>query len=216
MNTLEQRIIDISYKHKLSHLSSCLTSVNIIDKIYTVRRQEEVRKRQVEPFILSNGHAALALYVVLEKYEGKDAEKLYLKHGTHPNRDLDDGIFCTTGSLGQGISVAVGMAIASPDRNVYVLMSDGECAEGSVWESLAIAEKLKLENLRVTVVANGYGAYGNIDVDTLDKRLMEFYPTLCIRVNVFQLPEWIQGISGHYHVMSEKEYKELGGHYETA
>jgi len=163
----------------------------------------------VEPFILSNGHAALALYVILEKYEGKDAEALYLKHGTHPNRDLDDGIWCTTGSLGHGVTVAVGMAIANRERNVYVLMSDGECAEGSVWESLAIAEKLQLDNLRITVVANGQGAYGKLDVDTLDKRLMEFYPTLCLRVNVFQLPSWMQGIPGHYVTMDKKMYEEI-------
>lgn len=216
MNELEKRIIEISYKHKLSHLSSCLISVNILDKIYTVKRQSEVKNDLTDLFILSNGHAALALYVILEKYEGKDAEKLYLKHGTHPNRDLDDGIVCTTGSLGMGISVAVGMAMANPARNVYVLMSDGECAEGVVWESLAVAERLKLENLRITVVANGTGAYGKIDVDTLDKRLQEFYPTLCLRVNVFQLPDWIQGLEGHYHVMNEKEYKEIGGYYEKA
>jgi len=204
MNKLEKRAIDLSYKHKLTHLSSCLTSVNIIDKIYQVKKPDE-------PFILSNGHAALALYVVLEEKEGKNAEGLYLKHGTHPNRNMEDGIWCTTGSLGMGISVAVGMAIANPRRNVYVLMSDGECAEGVVWESLAIAEKLRVENLRITVVANGYGAYGKIDVDQLDTRLMAFYPTLCMRVNVFGLPEWIQGIDGHYVKLDEGKYKEIGG-----
>jgi len=95
MNDLQKRIIEISHKHKLSHLSSCLASVNVIDKIYSVKKEDE-------PFILSNGHAALALYVVLEKYGltmcgGKkkvNAEELYLKHGTHPNRDLENGIWC--------------------------------------------------------------------------------------------------------------------------
>ena len=102
-NKLERRIIELSYKHGLTHLSSCLTSVNVIDKIYQV-------KKKTDPFILSNGHAFLALCVVLEKWEGKDAEKLWKKHGTHPNRDLEDGIYCSTGSLGMGITVAVGMA----------------------------------------------------------------------------------------------------------
>lgn len=202
MNKLERRIVDISYKHKLNHLSSCLMSVKIIDSIYQVKKKNE-------PFILSNGHSGLALYVVLEKREGKDAEKLLLKHGNHPTRNVEDGIMCTTGSLGMGITVAVGMAIADPKRNVYVLMSDGECAEGSVWEALSIASKLRLENLRITVVANGYGAYGKIDVDLLDKRLQEFYPTLCLRTNVFNLPDWIQGQDGHYVIMNEEQYKEI-------
>ncbi len=209
MNLLEKKVIDSSYKLKLSHLSSCLTSVNIIDKIYQVKKPDE-------PFILSNGHAGLALYVILEEREGKNAEQLYKKHGTHPVRNLKDGIWCTTGSLGQGISVAVGMAIAKPKRNVYVLMSDGECSEGVVWESLAIAEKLRLANLRITIVANGYGAYSEIDVDKLDLRLNDFYPTLCMRVNVFSLPEWVQGLDGHYVVMDKKMYKEAGGSNEKA
>lgn len=202
MNKIEKRVIDISYKHKLSHISSCLTSVNIIDKIYQVKKEHE-------PFILSNGHAALALYVILEEKEGKNAEQLYLKHGTHPNRDLDDGIYCTTGSLGMGISVAVGMAIADLTRNVYVLMSDGECSEGVVWESLMIAEKLQLKNLRITVVANGYGAYGKIDIDKLDNRLSEFYPMLVMRVNVFNLPDFLQGVDGHYVKLDKEKYKEI-------
>ena len=85
MNKLERRIIDISYKLKLSHISSCLMAVGIIDEIYKVKAKDDI-------FILSNGHAGLALYTILEKYEGHNAEKLTLKHGTHPNRDLKDGI----------------------------------------------------------------------------------------------------------------------------
>jgi len=204
MNTLERRIIDISYRHGLTHIGSCLTSVNVIDKIYQVKKKKD-------PFILSNGHAALALYVVLEKYEGKDAEKLYLKHGTHPSRDLGDGIYCSTGSLGQGITVAVGMALADRKSKVYVLMSDGECAEGAVWEALQVASKQRLENLNIAVVCNGYSAYGRVDVDDLDTRLNAFYPTLCFRTNLFNLPDFLQGLSGHYLKLDEKQYKELGG-----
>ena len=73
-----------------------------------------------------------ALYVVLEKYFGIDAEELLEKHGHHPHRDELNKLHCSTGSLGQGITVAVGRAIANPNRDVYCLISDGECAEGSV------------------------------------------------------------------------------------
>jgi len=204
MTDLEKRIVEISYKHKLSHIGSCLISVNIIDKIYGLKKKNE-------PFILSNGHAGLALYVVLEKYGGQDAEKLWKKHGTHPNRDLKDGIWASTGSLGHGIGIAVGMALADRSRNVYVLMSDGECAEGSVWEALNIAAKYRLENLRITVVANGYSAYDKVDRDDLDMRLQLFYPCLVLRANLFILPDYLNGLFGHYTVLNKKQYKELTG-----
>lgn len=201
MNILEKRILEISYKLKLSHIGSCLVSANIIDKMFQVKKKDE-------PFILSNGHAGLALYVCLEKWEFKDAEELAKKHGTHPNRDLEDRIDCSTGSLGQGLPIAVGMALADRSKLVYCLISDGEAAEGSIWEALRIAADLRLENLRLACVANGYGGYSKIDVDDLDTRLNAFYPTMVFRVNLFGMPDWIQGLKGHYCVMTDEQYKE--------
>ena len=175
-------------------------AVHIIDKIFTV-------KKPSDPFILSAGHAGLALYVVLEKFDYGNAEKLWKKHGTHPNRDMEHGIWASTGSLGHGIGIAVGMAMADPKQNVYVLMSDGECAEGSVWEALRIASDNRLENLRITVYANGYSAYGKVDVDMLDTRLQMFYPTLVVRTNIFALPDYLQGLDGHYAILTKEQYE---------
>lgn len=175
---------------------------NPIEAIYKVRKDDE-------PFILSNGHAALALYCVLEQWGFGDAEKLFDKHGVHPNRDLKSGIWASTGSLGHGIGIAVGMALANRDRNVYVMISDGEAAEGSVWEALRIAGDQRLENLRVTVLANGYGAYGKIDVDMLEERIKLFYPHLFLKVNLFNYPDWLQGQQAHYIVMNDEQFKEL-------
>jgi len=202
MNKLERRIIDISYKHHLSHISSCLATVNTLDKIYSIKKKNE-------PFILSNGHAGLALYVVLEKYEKQDAEKLWEKHGTHPNRDMKDGIWASTGSLGHGIGIAVGMALSNRERLVYVTISDGECAEGSVWEALAIARKFQIENLRVALIANGFSAYDVVDIEDLDLRINSFYPTMLIRTNMFAYPGFLQGIEGHYKVLSKEDYEEV-------
>lgn len=160
MSTTKERILEISRKHKLSHLGSCLTSVDIIDHIYSI-------KRPGEKFILSNGHAALALYVILEKYECKDAEALYEKHGTHPTRNEEDGIYCTTGSLGMGLGIAVGMALANRDKDVYCLMSDGEIFEGSVYEAANLIEKFSIKNLHVFVNWNGWSAYEKLTVDQM-------------------------------------------------
>src|SRR3990167_8946436 len=202
MNPLEKRVIEISFKNKLSHIGSCLCTVNTLDQIYKIRKKDE-------PIILSNGHAGLALYVVLEKYGYGNAEELWRQHGTNPNRDLEDGIYASTGSLGHGIGIAVGMALVNPNRLVYVLMSDGECAEGSVWEALRIARDNKLENLRVAVIANGFSAYDRVDIDDLDTRIVNFYPTMVIKTHLFSLPDFMQGLNGHYCVLDQQRYEEI-------
>jgi transketolase len=202
MNTLERRIIDLSYKHKLSHIGSCLATVNTLDKIYSIKKKDE-------PLILSNGHAGLALYVVLEKYEGHNAEELLEKHGVHPNRDMEHGIWCSTGSLGHGVAIGVGMAMADKDRIVYIVTSDGDCAEGSVWEALAIARKFQMENIRISLIANGYSAYDEVDITDLDNRINSFYPTLTVRTNLYAYPDWLQGLRAHYHIMTEEQYMEV-------
>lgn len=156
MSNLHKRILEISKKHGLSHLGSCLTAVNIIDEIYR-------KKMPDEPFVLSCGHAGLALYVVLEKWANKDAEALYLKHGVHPNRDLEDGIYCSTGSLGLGLTIALGMAMADRSKNVYCLISDGEATEGTIWEVANVMRKYEVNNLKLHCNWNGWGAYDKTD-----------------------------------------------------
>ena len=200
MVNLKKRILEIAYKHKLSHLGSYLSAVGIIDEIYKSKNKEDI-------FILSSGHAALALYVVLEKYEDKNAEELFLKHGGHPHRDEDNGIYCSTGSLGLGITVAVGRALANKDKKVHVLISDGESAEGSVWEALRFIQENNLTNIEVYVNVNGYAAYDKVDVKYLVDRLKVFLPSINIKyTNVNQYP-FLRGLNAHYHVMSEEDYK---------
>ena len=197
---LKKRILEIAYKHKLSHLGSYLSAVGIINEIYKSKQPEDI-------FILSSGHAALALYVVLEKYEGKNAEELFLKHGGHPHRDEANGIYCSTGSLGLGITVAVGRALVDKDRKVHVLISDGESAEGSVWESLRFIQENNLTNIEVYVNVNGYAAYDKVDVKYLVDRLEAFLPRINIRYTSVNQYPFLRGLNAHYHVMSEEDYK---------
>ena len=201
MVDLKKRILEIAYKHKLGHLGSYLSAAEIVDEIY------DYRKDPNDIFILSSGHAALALYAALEKYEGKNAEELFLKHGGHPHRDEDNGIYCSTGSLGLGITVAVGRALANKNRKVHVLISDGESAEGSVWEALRFIQESNLTNIEVYVNVNGYAAYDKVDIKYLVDRLEVFLPSINIRyTNVNQYP-FLRGLNAHYHVMSEEDYK---------
>lgn len=202
LSDLEKRVLEISHKHHLSHISSCLIAVQLIDNIYKVKKPEDI-------FVLSQGHAGLALYVVLEKLYHFDAERLFMKHGVHPNRDIEDKIYCSSGSLGCALPIAIGMALANRNRDVFVLTSDGELAEGSCWEALRVAGEQKLENLKVMVNANGTSAYGKVNTDLLDTRLQFFFPTLVVRTNVLKYPSYLQGFDGHYKVLTDEEYEEM-------
>lgn len=189
MSTLHERIISISKKHNLSHLGSCLTAVDIIDQIYQKRKLNE-------PFILSCGHAGLALYVVLEKYFGKDAEALYLKHGTHPNRDLEDGIYCSTGSLGWGLTIALGMAAADRKRKVYCLISDGEIFEGSIWETSNAMKRYNIDNLEIHLNWNGWSAYHAVN-ESMIQRVKGIFPDIIIHKTSVK-DYGFDGLEAHY------------------
>jgi transketolase len=197
---LVKRIIDISYRHKLSHLGSYLSSVSIIDDIYASKKDDDI-------FILSSGHAALALYAVLEKYCKHNAEELFMKHGGHPHRCEEDGLFCSTGSLGMGLTVAVGRAIANPNRQVHCLISDGECAEGSIWEALKFIYESGIKNIVVNVNVNGYAAYDSVDVPYLVSRLRSFLPEIKIHYTDVNRFSFLRGLNAHYHIMDKNDYK---------
>jgi transketolase len=194
---LKKRILDISYHHKLSHLGSCLTAVDIINEIYAIKKPDE-------KFILSNGHAGLALYCVIEKYEGLNAEKIFNHHGVHPDRCGECHIDCSSGSLGMGLPIAVGMALADRKKRVYCLISDGECAEGSIFEALRIVETNELWNLNIYLNHNKWAAYQSTDKYWLPKIGPSF---IHVETSVEQLP-FLRGQDAHYKVMNEDEYKQ--------
>jgi len=200
---LKKRILEISHQRNLGHIGSCLSAVEVIDEIYNTKKEDDI-------FVLSSGHSGLALYSVLEsKYDDINADDLFEECGVHPHRLPDKKIHCSTGSLGMGVTVAVGRALANPNKKVYVLLSDGECAEGSVWESLRFIKEQNIENIEVYVNANGYAAYDSIDVNYLEKRLKSFLPSVnVIRTKVNQF-SFLNGLNAHYHVMSKDDYKEV-------
>ncbi len=161
---LRKRILEISHKSNFSHLGSCLSAIDLIDAIYKIKKKEE-------KFVLSNGHAGIALYVVLEK--NGFLKDLHKKKNlrVHPDRDVKKGIHVSTGSLGQGLPIALGMALSNRNKNVYCMISDGECEEGSIWESLKVAWKHNLTNLKIILNANGWAAYEKLDLRYLKNRI---------------------------------------------
>lgn len=153
------------------HIPSAFSIVDIIEILYRECLKCDPEKPdwpERDYFILSKGHGCLALYVVMERYgflSPKDTE-LFCKPGgilgEHPDCTQIPGIEASTGSLGHGFPFAVGIALGLRIRNkqnrVYVLVGDGECHEGTIWEAANVANNLQLGNLCVIVDWNGSGA----------------------------------------------------------
>lgn len=203
ITSIIQRILELSFKHKLSHLGSCLSATQIIYDIFKIKKPDE-------KFILSAGHAGLALYAVLEHFGYGNAEDKLNHHGVHPDRCTECSLDCSTGSLGHGLPIALGMAIADRSKNVYCLISDGECAEGSIWEALNNFEELQLDNLFIYVNINGWGAYRRINVEVLEKSIYSHTPTMSKNIKFYHTSVeqygFLIGNDAHYHVMTEDEY----------
>lgn len=199
MHPTLRRIIDITYEEKLSHLSSTLSAWHIIHDIYMKKKHDEV-------FILSNGHAGLALYCELELQYGIDPIMLLHKHGIHPGKDLKNYLYCSTGSLGSGLPIAVGHALADRSKNVYCLISDGECSEGSIYEALNFIHLQHLTNLHVYVNINGMTATDYIDIDHLITCLTTLLPTINIRVSKPLEFSFAKGLLTHYKILTKDDY----------
>lgn len=144
---LRNRILEVALRDGMGHIPSALSILDIVwvlyDKVMTSDDQ----------FILSKGHGCMALYAVLEEKGLLDwSEKLW----GHPKRG--GAILASTGSLGHGLPMAVGLAMAKKIKGekgrVFCLVGDGECNEGTTWESAMIAAHHKLDNLVVIVDQN--------------------------------------------------------------
>ena len=156
----KERIMDISKRNELSHIGSNLSAVDIIDAVYGI-------KKPTERFVLSSGHTGLALYTVLESHGLGNAEEMLEKAGIHADKKASEFVDVSTGSLGQGLPIAVGMALAERNKNVYCLVSDEEMAEGSIWEALRVATENNLTNLKVICNFNGWAAYRQTDANRI-------------------------------------------------
>lgn len=166
---MRERILQISKEQGLSHIGSNLGMAEVLEEIYTTKKPGDI-------VILDAGHAHLAHLVAEEKFNGKEIPIL---HDIHCN--YDDGCEVATGSLGLGITIALGMAMADPTRDVYCVISDGGSAEGSVWEALRVKSERGVSNLKVFVNANGYGALDEVNKGWLEERLKSFDPTIQFR-----------------------------------
>lgn len=179
---LRKKLVQNVYEKKMTHVGSALSCLDTINYLYDhVLTKDDI-------FILSKGHGAIALYTVLEKHGKKPDWTM------HPEIDEEKGIYATTGSLGHGLPIAIGRAFGKKLKGkgrVFVLLGDGEMAEGSVWESLILANRFKLDNLHIFVDWNKYAGLTD-DV----KELFDFdSDTLATRMRAFGFN--VQKINGH-------------------
>jgi len=184
---VRQLIIEQSYRAHVGHIGSALSVADILAALFAGILRGEPGDGERDRFILSKGHAALGLYAALQATGRLTHDELasFCGEGTplgvHPEHVLD-GVDFSTGSLGHGLSIGAGAALAArmqgSARRTYVLLSDAECNEGSVWEAAMFAAHHRLGNLRAVVDANGQQALGNtrdvIDLEPLGERFGAF------------------------------------------
>jgi transketolase len=172
-NQIRRIILEQARRANVGHIGSALSIADIIAALYSsVMRISDPRDPDRDRFILSKGHAVLALYAAfyLKNWIPSEMLDTYCSDDTllavHPERLLP-GVDFGTGSLGMGISYAVGAALAARMQNsrrrVFTLLSDAECNEGIVWESAMFAAHHKLSNLYVIIDMNGQQALGYTD-----------------------------------------------------
>jgi transketolase len=166
-------ILGMTHRANASHVASALSVVDIIALFYSIRNNQDSEsnhQKEMNTLILSKGHAAAALYSVLYligKIRKIDIEEFYNDGavlGGHVSHDSVEEVVLSTGSLGHGIPYGAGIALANQmsgkDEMVLVIISDGECDEGTTWETALIANQFKLDNLIVIVDRNGLQSLG--------------------------------------------------------
>lgn len=188
---VRKNIIEMLYESKSGHPGGSLSCADILTYLYYEKMNIDVSNpkwEQRDRFVLSKGHAAPALYSVLAEkgFFSKEELKTLRKTGGllqgHPDSKHVPGVDVSTGSLGQGISNAVGMALGLKAQNnnarVYAILGDGELQEGIVWEASMAAAHYKLDNLVAIVDFNGLQIDGKneevMGINPLDEKFRGF------------------------------------------
>ena len=165
-----KRILDISQKVTALHAGGAFSCTEILDTIYYGLMKKKNEKEFIDEFILSKGHSSILQYLILNDFgflSKKDIDfycKPGGKLGCHPDYGVP-GIGASTGSLGHGMGISVGIAqsfkISKSDQIVYIVISDGELQEGSTWESMMMAANLNLNNIVCILDHNGSQSFGH-------------------------------------------------------
>lgn len=190
---IRKNILDMSLEagSASSHFGGAMSAVELVASLYGSFmnfNKKNYKDPNRDRFILSKGHACLVLYAALaeKKIISRNELRTFEKNNSnllgHPVMNRDLGIEFSNGSLGMGLSLGIGTAVSLNKRNInskiYILIGDGECNEGSIWESAMLANFLKLKNICVIIDCNGYQQTGQnseiLDLDDLEKKWKSF------------------------------------------
>lgn len=176
LKRLRKEIFLAAYAGGMGHLASAYSSLEIIYTLYQKEiikiNKESFQKNAHDHFVLSKGHASLALYTVLCESNFFEKDVLYSfsqpgsNLGGEPERGKIPAVETSTGSLGHGMSIGQGIALADKLKNrenkTYILIGDGECQEGSIWESALSCAGLHLDNIVVILDCNHIQKMGKV------------------------------------------------------
>lgn len=181
---IKTRIVQMTHYSRSSHVGSCLSIADILFVLYfRVLKVDphDPKNEERDRFILSKGHGSAALYATLAErgfFPKEWLDRFYIDNGAlpgHLDKDMVPGIEVSSGSLGHGLSIGCGMAISNRQKGnpgrVYLLLGDGECNEGSVWEGVMLAATRKLDNLTAIVDFNKLQGFGRTN-DVIDQSNM--------------------------------------------
>jgi len=167
---VKKELLRLSHKRKIPHLGSCFSCADILACLYCDVMDQNSHQ---STFVLSKGHAAAIYLLILEKLELCQgiSENIGLEgsiiHEHPPSPKVFSGVEAATGSLGHGLAIGLGLAyadmLAKNGQMNYVLVGDGECNEGSIWEAASVAGRIGLSNLCVIVDYNKWQATGRYD-----------------------------------------------------
>ena len=174
---MRKNIIEMLHEAGSGHPGGSLSCIDILSALYfggvMEYDPEDPKAENRDRFILAKGHAAPALYATLAQVgyipveELKTLRKLGTRLQGHPDSNLCPGVEVSTGSLGQGLSIAAGLAaglkLEGKPQRVFTVMGDGECQEGQVWEAATFAAHQKLGNLIAIVDVNGLQIDGHVE-----------------------------------------------------
>lgn len=196
LKRMRKTIIELIYLAKEGHIASSYSVLEIIYSLYISGQISNINGRDGY-FILSKGHAVLALYVVLNEFGiiTKNDLYSYCQHDSiyagHPNHKIP-GITFSTGSLGHGINYAIGMCLAlkalGKNNKVFCLVGDGEINEGTIWESMLIAEQNKLTNL-IMIIDNNNSTKRCLTVHDKKRKIESFgfHVMKCNGNNIYEM-----------------------------
>lgn len=185
---LRSKILEMAYEagSNSSHFGGALSIVEIVSTLFSYQMKIDKKDPEWEDrdrFILSKGHACLAYYAALSEvgYLSDELLKTFEKDGSilsgHPVKNVKHGIEFSTGSLGIGLSIGIGLALAAKKKkkrtNVYTIIGDGECNEGSIWEGALAAPNLGLDNLFVIIDKNNLQQTGTTNDIMKNENLKE-------------------------------------------